>query len=47
MSNVDQGLQAMLLESSFTVTEERGERVASDYLPPRVSQMRSTSGFWN
>jgi S-adenosylmethionine-dependent methyltransferase len=32
------GLQAMLLESSLAVTAERGVRVISDYLPPRVSR---------
>jgi S-adenosylmethionine-dependent methyltransferase len=32
------GLQAMLLESSLAVTAERGVRVLSDYLPPRVSR---------
>jgi S-adenosylmethionine-dependent methyltransferase len=32
------GLQGMLLESSFAVTMERGVRVLSDYLPPRVSR---------
>jgi S-adenosylmethionine-dependent methyltransferase len=31
-------LQAMLLESSLAVTAERGVRVMSDYLPPRVSR---------
>ena len=31
-------LQAMLLESSLAVTAERGIRVLSDYLPPRVSR---------
>jgi len=33
-----ESLQAMLLESSLTVTAERGIRVMSDYLPPRVSR---------
>jgi S-adenosylmethionine-dependent methyltransferase len=33
-----EGLQAMLLESSLVVTAERGVRVLSDYLPPRVSR---------
>jgi hypothetical protein len=28
----------MLLESSLAVTAERGVRVMSDYLPPRVSR---------
>ena len=32
------GLQAMLLESSLAVIAERGVRVISDYLPPRVSR---------
>jgi S-adenosylmethionine-dependent methyltransferase len=32
------GLHAMLLRSSFEVTAERGVRVMSDYLPPRVSR---------
>ena len=32
------GLQAMLLESSFAATAERGVRVLSDYLPPRISR---------
>ena len=32
------GLQAMLLESSFAPTAERGVRVISDYLPPKVSR---------
>lgn len=32
-----ESLQAMLLKSSLTVTAERGVRVMSDYLPPRVS----------
>jgi S-adenosylmethionine-dependent methyltransferase len=31
-------LQAMLLESSLAVTAERGLRVMSDYLPPKVSR---------
>src|SRR5246127_2814267 len=31
-------LQAMLLESSLAVTAERGVRIMSDYLPPRVSR---------
>jgi S-adenosylmethionine-dependent methyltransferase len=31
-----ESLQAMLLESSLAVTAERGVRVISDYLPPRV-----------
>jgi hypothetical protein len=31
-------LQAMLLESSLAVIAERGVRVISDYLPPRVSR---------
>jgi S-adenosylmethionine-dependent methyltransferase len=31
-------LQAILLESSLAVTAERGVRVMSDYLPPRVSR---------
>jgi S-adenosylmethionine-dependent methyltransferase len=31
-------LQAMLLESSLAVTAERGVRVMSDYLPPRISR---------
>ena len=31
-----EGLQGMLLESSLAVTAERGVRVISDYLPPRV-----------
>jgi S-adenosylmethionine-dependent methyltransferase len=31
-------LQAMLLESSLAITAERGLRVMSDYLPPRVSR---------
>ena len=33
-----ESLQAMLLESSLAVTAERGVRVLSDYLPPRVSR---------
>jgi hypothetical protein len=33
-----ESLQAMLLESSLAVTAERGVRVMSDYLPPRVSR---------
>jgi S-adenosylmethionine-dependent methyltransferase len=32
-------LRAMLLESSLTVTAERGVRVISDYLPPQVSRV--------
>jgi hypothetical protein len=32
------GLQAMLLGSSLAVMAERGVRVISDYLPPRVSR---------
>jgi S-adenosylmethionine-dependent methyltransferase len=31
-------LQAMLLESALAITAERGVRVVSDYLPPRVSR---------
>jgi 2-polyprenyl-3-methyl-5-hydroxy-6-metoxy-1,4-benzoquinol methylase len=31
-------LQAMLLESSLAITAERGVRVVSDYLPPKVSR---------
>jgi S-adenosylmethionine-dependent methyltransferase len=31
-----ESLQAMLLESSLAVTAQRGVRVISDYLPPRV-----------
>ena len=31
-----ESLRAMLLESSLAVTSERGVRVISDYLPPRV-----------
>jgi S-adenosylmethionine-dependent methyltransferase len=33
-----ESLQGMLLESSLAVTAERGVRVMSDYLPPRVSR---------
>ena len=33
-----ESLQAMLSESSLAVTAERGVRVVSDYLPPRVSR---------
>ncbi len=33
-----ESLQAMLLESSLAVTAERGVRVLSDYLPPKVSR---------
>jgi S-adenosylmethionine-dependent methyltransferase len=33
-----ESLHAMLLESSLAVTEERGVRVLSDYLPPSVSR---------
>jgi S-adenosylmethionine-dependent methyltransferase len=33
-----ESLQAMLLESSLAVTVERGVRVMSDYLPPRISR---------
>ena len=33
-----ESLRAMLLESSLVVTAERGVRVTSDYLPPRVSR---------
>src|SRR6266850_8565122 len=33
-----ESLQAMLLESSLAVTAERGVRVMSDYLPPKVSR---------
>ncbi len=33
-----ESLQAMLLESALAVTVERGVRVISDYLPPRVSR---------
>jgi S-adenosylmethionine-dependent methyltransferase len=33
-----ESLQAMLLESSLAATAERGVRVLSDYLPPRVSR---------
>jgi len=32
------GLQTMLLESSLAIMAERGVRVISDYLPPRVSR---------
>lgn len=32
------GLRAMLRESSLIVTAERGVRVVSDYLPPKVSR---------
>lgn len=33
-----ESLHAMLLESSLAVTAERGVRVVSDYLPPKVSR---------
>jgi S-adenosylmethionine-dependent methyltransferase len=33
-----ESLHAMLLESSLAVTVERGIRVMSDYLPPRISR---------
>jgi len=33
-----ESLQAMLLESSLAVIVERGVRVVSDYLPPRISR---------
>ena len=33
-----ESLQAMLFESSLAVTAERGVRVLSDYLPPKVSR---------
>jgi S-adenosylmethionine-dependent methyltransferase len=33
-----ESLRAMLLESSLAVTAERGVRVISDYLPPKVSR---------
>lgn len=33
-----ESLQAMLVASSFAVTEARGVRVVSDYLPPKVSR---------
>ena len=33
-----ESLQAMLLESSLAVIAERGVRVMSDYLPPKVSR---------
>ena len=33
-----ESLRAMLLESSLAVTAERGVRVISDYLPPRISR---------
>ena len=33
-----ESLRAMLLESSLAATAERGVRVISDYLPPRVSR---------
>jgi S-adenosylmethionine-dependent methyltransferase len=33
-----ESLQAMLLESSLAIAAERGVRVLSDYLPPRVSR---------
>jgi S-adenosylmethionine-dependent methyltransferase len=33
-----ESLQAVLMESSLTVTEVRGVRVISDYLPPRISR---------
>jgi S-adenosylmethionine-dependent methyltransferase len=33
-----ESLQAMLLESSLVVSAQRGVRVLSDYLPPRVSR---------
>jgi len=33
-----ESLQVMLLESSLAATAERGVRVLSDYLPPRVSR---------
>jgi S-adenosylmethionine-dependent methyltransferase len=33
-----ESLQAMLLESSLAVSAERGVRVLSDYLPPKVSR---------
>jgi SAM-dependent methyltransferase len=33
-----ESLQAMLLESSLAVTAQRGVRVMSDYLPPKISR---------
>ena len=33
-----ESLRAMLLESSLAVTAERGVRVLSDYLPPKISR---------
>jgi S-adenosylmethionine-dependent methyltransferase len=33
-----ESLQAMLMEASLAVTAERGVRVISDYLPPKVSR---------
>jgi S-adenosylmethionine-dependent methyltransferase len=33
-----EGLQAMLMESSLTLTARRGVRIISDYLPPTVSR---------
>jgi S-adenosylmethionine-dependent methyltransferase len=33
-----ESVQAMMVESSLAVTAERGVRVMSDYLPPRVSR---------
>lgn len=33
-----ESLRAMLIESSLAVTAERGVRVVSDYLPPKVSR---------
>ena len=33
-----ESLQVMLLESSLAATAERGVRVLSDYLPPKVSR---------
>lgn len=34
-----ENLQAMLVAASFAVTAERGVRVLSDYLPPKVSRI--------
>jgi S-adenosylmethionine-dependent methyltransferase len=33
-----ESLQSLLIESSLAITAERGVRVVSDYLPPRVSR---------
>ncbi len=42
-----ESLRAMLLESSFAVIAERGVRVISDYLPPKVSRSDEYDRIFN